>query len=317
MTKLRGPLFSIDAKGKLGKSLVFSSNKNIKRVSKYYTPRNPKTIIQQDNRSIFSYAVASWQSLDEGQKEDYNQSAANLGLKMSGYNYYIQTYMAAYGPVIDFPFTNGLISRWTLDETSGPTVYDWWGTNHGTIYGATPTAGKLNGAYLFDGNDDYIAIVGKPVLLGTPQSISLLIKTSTVGISYIIGNNSFTLSEEGSCIRLGSDGKIDMLVAYHGVGEGFKADVSPVITDGEWYHLVMTWDGTTGTGNLKFYTDKIETGSQNIGAGSTNQVERDLVMGANTTTKGSVLNGVLDDITIWNRVLSEAEITELYNFYMT
>lgn len=56
---------------------------------------------------------------------------------------------------------NGLVGYWNMDsnDISSSTLYDKSGTgNHGTIYGATTTSGKVKQALSFDGTDDYVDI---------------------------------------------------------------------------------------------------------------------------------------------------------------
>ncbi len=52
MAKLTGPLFSLDARGKLGKALVFIGWKGIKTVRQYLKPANPKSTGQGDVRLV-------------------------------------------------------------------------------------------------------------------------------------------------------------------------------------------------------------------------------------------------------------------------
>ena len=55
---------------------------------------------------------------------------------------------------------NGLVGYWNMDsnDISGSTLYDKSGTgNHGTIYGATSTPGKIKQALQF-GGDDYVEV---------------------------------------------------------------------------------------------------------------------------------------------------------------
>ena len=52
MAKLTGPLFSLDARGKLGKSLVFIGWKGIKTVRQWLVPANPKSTGQGNIRTV-------------------------------------------------------------------------------------------------------------------------------------------------------------------------------------------------------------------------------------------------------------------------
>lgn len=58
---------------------------------KHYHCRNPKTIPQQANRSIFADAVASWQACSEAQKSAWRRKKYPRG--MSGYHRYLRNYM--------------------------------------------------------------------------------------------------------------------------------------------------------------------------------------------------------------------------------
>ena len=52
MAKLTGPLFSLDARGKLGSSLVFIGWKGIKTVRQWLKPANPQSADQGDVRIV-------------------------------------------------------------------------------------------------------------------------------------------------------------------------------------------------------------------------------------------------------------------------
>jgi len=52
MAKVSGPLFSLDARGKLGKALVFIGWKGIKTVRQWLTPANPQSAGQGNIRTV-------------------------------------------------------------------------------------------------------------------------------------------------------------------------------------------------------------------------------------------------------------------------
>jgi len=62
MAKVKGPLMSMDARGQIGKNLVFMGWKGIKDVRSYVVPANPNTTAQQAQRTIMQNAVASFHS---------------------------------------------------------------------------------------------------------------------------------------------------------------------------------------------------------------------------------------------------------------
>jgi hypothetical protein len=63
MAKVRAPLFSFGASGKLAKSLVYFGWKGLNVVRSYVVPANPNTIAQQTQRNYLKAAVAKIHTL--------------------------------------------------------------------------------------------------------------------------------------------------------------------------------------------------------------------------------------------------------------
>jgi hypothetical protein len=82
---------------------------------------------------------------------------------------------------------------------------------------------------------------------------------------------------------------------------------SSVITPGVWYMLVFTWNGTV----TKFYTNNIETGSFNWAHGAGDR-SLNMRFGSNVGGTNYYLDGLIDDVRIYDRALSEEEVTLLY-----
>jgi len=110
MAKTLSPLWSLKAWGSIGESGVsywcgsagsgvFRRESSYTQLEKYYVPFNPQTESQQSNRSMFSFAVASWQSLSQEQKASWNfyQDYRRCRPIMSGYNLYIHSFLLSAG----------------------------------------------------------------------------------------------------------------------------------------------------------------------------------------------------------------------------
>lgn len=69
-------------------------NGHITVKEKFYIPSNPKTVLQQANRSKFADAVTFWQGLTSTQEAEYNKRVAHKNL--SGYNLCIQEYLSSH-----------------------------------------------------------------------------------------------------------------------------------------------------------------------------------------------------------------------------
>ena len=91
----------------------------------------------------------------------------------------------------------------------------------------------------------------------------------------------------------------------YGFGTGSDGKRRIVVTDmteGEWYHVAFTFDGTT----TKLYLDGIEIDSSNFAAGLTpNQVP--------ITAIGRQFLGKIDEVRIWNIARSQGEIQAVMN----
>jgi hypothetical protein len=95
------------------------------------------------------------------------------------------------------------------------------------------------------------------------------------------------------------------IIAVQGWGSDYS---SPLIyTVGQWLHAVCTYDGT----NIQIYVDGVLIGTGTNSLWNTNGTE--FYFGARPSQGNSFFPGQLDDIGIWNRVLTQQEITALYN----
>lgn len=94
MAKVKGPLFSIDARGAIGSALVFGGWKGIPWVREWVIPQNPNTSEQQWIRLIFTQAVDAWHfTLTEQQIIDWQTAADASGKTMSGFNFHLAEYV--------------------------------------------------------------------------------------------------------------------------------------------------------------------------------------------------------------------------------
>lgn len=182
---------------------------------------------------------------------------------------------------------------------------------NGTVIGATLTTdrmGNSNSAYFFDGVDDAISLNNHSLLTGASAlTLSAWINPNTISLSYqeimVNGTNDFLL-------RLDSGGKIVACVNNSdclATGQG-------VINTNEWFNVLYTWNGTN-TGTQSIYIDGIE-----ITSGTANQTSvrdsGDAWIGsfvAGTSWGREYFNGILDDIRVYDRVLSYEEIQEIAN----
>lgn len=191
----------------------------------------------------------------------------------------------------DFSF----LAHWKLDEKQGTLASDSVGGHDGTIFGDPnwgPIAGRIDGAILFDGVDDYIAT---PFVLNVAETVFSVFAWVKGG-----GPGQTVLSQIGGSAWLAAgdpDGALATQLKHS--GRGGKDLASPaVITDGEWRRIGLTWDGSTRT----LYVDDVQVAqdAQSGLAGTTNGFR----IGAGPNAEPSDLwSGWIDDIRIYSRVI--------------
>lgn len=88
MAKLKAPLMSFGARGKLAQALVFFPWKGIDCVREYVIPANPQSIPQQTQRGYFTNAVAYWHAnaYTDADRIAWNRYAGTLAKIMAGFN---------------------------------------------------------------------------------------------------------------------------------------------------------------------------------------------------------------------------------------
>jgi len=187
----------------------------------------------------------------------------------------------------------GLVGYWTFDEGSGTTAYDYSGNNNnGTlINGPTWTTGKVGGALSFDGVDDYVNI-GKSSV-GPPCSVEAWIyKRSNTSFKVLLDDAKYSIRVEqyNSTYKLG--------FTKYGVADYVFNYILPLNT---WQHVVWVFEST----GAKLYVNGTFVDS------NPNTISCPMnIMGY---SRSSPLNSIIDEVRIYNRALSDAEISALYN----
>ncbi|UCC22461.1 MAG: LamG domain-containing protein [Planctomycetota bacterium] len=223
--------------------------------------------------------------------------------------------------------TDGLVAHWKLDEETGLTAYDSAGSSHGTLVnGPIWASGLIDGALEFDNIDDYVN-VGDPadesLDFGADESFSITawIKCDDVGgYSAIVGKRRSTglygYFYEGYRFRVHYDTLVFEIEDTGNNGVGMFG-TTPV-TDNVWHHVAAVRDATAN--KLYLYVDGNTDGEPvtdtTSGSLSTSQ---NFWIGLMTTTVSNdplenphYFSGLIDDVRIYDRALSAAEIEELY-----
>ena len=228
--------------------------------------------------------------------------------------------------------SNGLVGHWTFDgvDMTASTAYDRSGNgNTGTLTNnPTPVLGTMNQALKFDGSDDYVE---------APNSASLnLSGSSGITISswvYLISSPSTSKGIVGLWDN-GSDRQwsheVDSIsgVLYAGLSVSSDGILrasrrgDTILNQNTWYHIVTTWRSNATmeiyvNGALQTLTDVSSTESIPTSLNSSTRTVctglKNNASANNCTTNTQPFGGLIDDVRIYNRALSQGVITRLYN----
>ncbi len=212
--------------------------------------------------------------------------------------------------------TNGLVGYWSFDNTKiyGANAYD--SSNSfatGTVSGAAKVAGKLGQGLSFNGSSDYVSTVTNQASLdfGVNQDFTIATWVKTTQPSEAGFWAPFVSKEDQIATRQGyalllhdndASGKWYIETFVAGAWDGAYGRSN--IADGRWHYLVA---GRSGS-NLFTYEDGV-LGEQIPASTGSLQKDAPLKIGGGF---GNDFNGSIDDVRIYNRALSAAEISDLY-----
>ncbi|MBE7501419.1 MAG: LamG domain-containing protein [Verrucomicrobiales bacterium] len=207
----------------------------------------------------------------------------------------------------------GPVAWWKLDEASGATVANAAGTNlTGQLKGQPRWAadqGRFQGALEFDGASTWVECPDSTDLgFGDGFSLSLWFKAPPDG------RGGSTLLAKGSAWQLaqrrGEKPELELILAGPqptGKTEGpVPRTICPAPTDGQWHHLAGVYDGTRAV----LYLDGVATASTPLsGPVAWNNVP--VSLGGDATHRDRPWSGWLDDVRLYARAISAAEVKAL------
>jgi hypothetical protein len=209
----------------------------------------------------------------------------------------------------------GLVGAWPFNGNSN----DISGfNNHGSVVGATLTSdrcGNPSSAYSFNGTSDYILMQTAGPTGTVSRSFSFWAKTTQSSLmcllSYggITGGTAFAIQYNYNCPGVGPD-----------VNNQAFTRGNSCINNGKWHHVVAILNSSVSTqiGSMQFYVDgtllpaitcTISGTTQTVNTGNTKPV----TIGRIHDVLQRFFSGAMDDIYIYDRVLTYNEVIQLYN----
>ena len=197
---------------------------------------------------------------------------------------------------------SGLVAHYLMNDTDGITTIDSKGGYTGTGTYTSNPLGKINTALSFNGSSNYVD-VGLHNMGVTNMSLSVWVKTSSSNNMIVFGG-----ADEGVAqfsVNLLGGGKAE----FYSYNSGVRIVGATTIKDGSWHHLVYGYNKDTQV--MKIYVDGVEDASGNGGIMDFSTWYWRI--GVSGATHSNKFTGSIDDIRVYNKVLSPNEISQIYN----
>ena len=214
---------------------------------------------------------------------------------------------------------SGLVAQWHMDEGSGSSINDsssntndgtmtgasWVGADGGRWYTST-TAGFSTGDSLnFDGTDDYVTIADSASLDVTNITIALWVNVDRVDITqHFVSKWVISTNDRSYALYMNAD-TVQFETSFNGSASDILSS-TVVLSSGTWYHLAATFNGTV----KRIYINGTERGNKSV-TGNLYISIASLTIGTINTSLGNHVDGLMDEVSIYNTALSADEVKAL------
>ena len=207
----------------------------------------------------------------------------------------------------------GLVAHYALDETGGMQVRDLTGKQpSGTVHGkATWASGKIGGALKLDGTT-YVD-------LGSDLAFERTDSFSYGAWVYPTSNDAMTVvsrMDDGADFRgwdmyLG-DGKVYVHLIHKWEENAIRVNTKMPIALNRWTHLFATYDGSGKAKGITIYVDGKPADLDITHDKLTGTIRTDKPALIGRRTMSAPFQGMLDEVRIYGRAVSGAEVAQLY-----
>ena len=204
---------------------------------------------------------------------------------------------------------SGLVAHYRLNATSGTVASDAAGSHSGTLRnGAAWAPGRHAGGVSFDGINDYISLPNINAS-GSGLTVAMWVKTSSFqpSIQQFLSKTTGTSEGHDWSLGLSSGRRLRFRLRSNGVTATLTASSGDLPRD-TWYHAAATYDGT----RMRLYVNGVEVGSASKSGAVAMRPSVPINLGRKPSNS-EYMKGILDDVRIYNRALTPAEIGAVMN----
>jgi len=208
--------------------------------------------------------------------------------------------------------TNGLVAYWSFDQANNRTD-----SISGLVLGQNKTPqhiaqGKLNWGYYFNASGDFLNLSTTVPSPGT-NNISICAWYNTTNASRMGIATISTAATDWIYLEMGNNapGEILSYIAFSTSANRNIKGNSGALNNGVWQFACLTYDYT---GNInRIYSNATNKETFNNTAGAKSSIDTTQVYIGIGPNLGFRFQGKIDEVSIWNRVLTQSEISDLYN----
>ncbi|WP_211370402.1 LamG domain-containing protein, partial [Nonomuraea turkmeniaca] len=203
--------------------------------------------------------------------------------------------------VTQSPTVTGLVAAYGMNAGTGTTVADSSGTgNNGTATSATWAVGKYGQALSFNGTSSWVTVADSSSLrLTSGMTLEAWVRPASVSGWRTVLMKEFGADLAYALMGSGGSGPGAFIFTSSGANAQAVSDL-PVNT---WSHVAATYDGST----LRMFVNGTQVAT-NPTVGSLRTGTSPLRIGGNSGS-GEYFSGLIDEVRIYNKALTAAQIT--------
>jgi len=203
----------------------------------------------------------------------------------------------------------GLVTYFDFEDGGGNVSYDYTKANNGTLYNgvARTASGKYGSALQFDGVNDYVD--AGSATIGIPFTVEAWVYATSWPAS-----NAIVEVTDGANKRIGleSEGVSNSQSIFYWVNPNYVTWRTSKPNAGQWVHIVGVINGTSSSDGKIYYNGVAQSASFSSGGSPASPASANIRIGAISSSQ-YFFNGFIDEVRIYNRTLSAAEINASMN----
>ncbi len=212
----------------------------------------------------------------------------------------------------------GLVGHWTFDEGTGIIANDATShMNHGTLTNMEPATDWVAGVprsfpnpYALDfASNDRVLIPDDDSLEPQLMTLAAWVHADTLPSSYnTIIDKRYSGIADSYSLKLDAGGQIELCLEPE-VGTGCLLSTGSAVSTGVWTHVAATWDGSV----MRVFKNGVQDAATGARTAAIVYDSSDLLIGMEDEdgTPQQFFDGRIDDVRIYNRALSPAEVAAL------